>query len=163
MSNSLQTTTALLDIEPPELPAESNFANVVTGFTLLFILVVFIVLGIRRYFSPRAKARRQLHQLQRKCMKNIREISSSPNADGEDDNRETSYQLARLLATGLGLNGVTISTPLPGTLDHLQERWRLFTGELSAARYEQPTSRPGCLDNLDSLFKDSLFFLKNWP
>lgn len=158
MSDPLQTTTVLLDIEPPVHPAESDLGIYLTALTLLIILAIFIVFAIRQYISPRSKAKRCLQQLQKIIKNSNREMAS--NYGDAEDAKEISYQLAHILAIGVGLNGVTISTTLPDELNHQQERWQHFTRELSAARYEQKLSHPS---SLDRLFKETLFFLKNWP
>lgn len=158
INSPLQTTTVLLDIEPPMLPVESQLSIVLTGLALLLLLAIVIFLTIRHYISPRSKGRRELNQLRQKFKNNNRE--STDNIDDSNNTRETSYQLARILASAVDLNGVTISTPLPVELNHQQERWRLFTHQLSAARYQQQDSH---MVNLNGLFIDTLFFLKKWP
>ncbi|MCK5359830.1 MAG: hypothetical protein KAJ95_04345 [Gammaproteobacteria bacterium] len=157
MSAALQTTVILLDIEPPMLPPESNISIIFAALTLLLILVIFIILSIRLYISPRSKARRHIKRLEKYFTNHIQERDSKKYAV---DVRETSYQLAHIFAAGVELNGVTASTLLPVELNRHRERWQNYTRELSSTRYDKQYSRQV---SLDKLFIDSLFFLKHWP
>ncbi len=158
MSDALQTIHGLLDIEPPVLPVDSGLSTALTGLTLIILMTILITLAIRHYNSRRSKARRRLRQLQR-SIKNNHKKKKNNDIDAVDA-RVTAYQLARLLAVGVDINGVTGSTALPVELNHHQTRWQRFTSELSAARYERKYSHPS---SLDGLFKETLFWLKNWP
>ena len=156
MSSALQTTSVLLDIEPPVLPVESDISIIFAALALFFILTVFIILSIRHYDSPRSRARRDIKWLERTIKSSNAERYSKNNTD---DVKEISYQLAQIFAAGIGLNGVTASTILPAKLNHHRERWQNFTRELSEIRYDQQYSRQA---RLDKLFIESLFFLRNW-
>jgi hypothetical protein len=125
---------------------------------LTILLIILATLIFRHFTSTRSQARRHLHQLQR-AVKSKHECNDNNNIDTVDA-RETAYQLARLLAIGVGINGITSSTSLPVELTHYHERWQRFTNALSTARYDSQYSHPS---SLDELFKDTLFWLKNWP
>ena len=158
MKESLQTSYSLLDIEPPVVPADSGLTTLLASIALIILLILIAVLVFRHFTSPRSRARRRLRQLQ-----NFVKIKHDSN-DNKDidavDIREAAYQLARLLAFGVGINGITSSTTLPVELKQHQNRWQRFTGTLSSARYDRQCSHPS---SLDELFNDTLFWLKNWP
>ena len=157
MSSPLQSTTILVDIEPPVLPAESDISIFFAGLTLLIIMTVLIILSIRNYISPRSKARRHIQRLEKTINSSNPERYRKNNAI---DVKKISYQLARIFATGVDLNGVTASSVLPVELNPHLERWKNFTRDLSLLRYDQQYTRQV---SLDKLFLDSLFFLRNWP
>ena len=157
MNSPLQTTTVLLDIEPPVLPAESDISIIFAGLTLLIILTVFIFLSIRQYISPRSKARRDIQRLKKTINSSNPKRYSKYNSDNV---KEISYQLAQIFATGINSNGVTASSILPVELNAHLERWQNFTRDLSLHRYDQQATQQS---SLDKLFIESLFFLRNWP
>ena len=158
MKDSLQTSHGLLDIEPPVAPADTDLATPLIGMALIILLIILATLTIRHFTSYRSQAKRRLHQLQR-SVKSKHGCNDNNNIDAADT-RETAYQLARLLAMGVGINGITSSTTLPVELTHYHDRWQRYTNALSTARYDSQYSHPSCLDEL---FKDTLFWLKNWP
>ncbi len=158
MKDSLQTSNRQLDIEPPVAPADTGLATPLTGMALIILLIILATLTIRHFTSTRSQAKRRLHQLQR-SVKSKHECNDNNNIDAVDA-REAAYQLARLLAMGVGINGITNSTTLPVELTHYHDRWQRFTNALSTARYDSQCSHPS---SLDELFKDTLFWLKKWP
>ena len=158
MKDSLQTSYGLLDIEPPVVPADTGLATPLTGMALTILLIILATLIFRHYTSTRSQARRRLRKLQR-SVKNKHKRDDNNDIDVVDV-RETAYQLARLLAVGVGVNGITCSTTMPVELTDHHERWQNFTSALSTARYDSQYSHPS---SLDELFKDTLFWLKNWP
>jgi hypothetical protein len=158
VKDSLQTSYGLLDIEPPVVPVDTGLATQLTGIALIILLIILAMLTIRHFTSSRSKARRHLRQLQR-SVKNEHDMNDSNDIDAFGG-REVAYKLARLLAVGIDINGVISSTALPVELNHQKHRWQLFTSKLSAARYEKQDSHPS---SLDGLFKETLFWLKNWP
>jgi flagellar biogenesis protein FliO len=157
MSNALQTTQGLLDIVPPATPAGTNLLMLITGMSLIILLMILAILAIRYFSSYRWQARRQLRQLQR----SIKKLGSNDNYNLEKiDVRETAYQIARLFTVGVGINGINSLTTLPVGLSHHHERWQRFTWALSSARYGRQNSHPS---SLDELFRETHFWLKNWP
>jgi len=158
MKKSLTATDAILDIELPVAHVESGLTvtlTLIAAFILSSILSWFIV---RHYNSRRSQARRRLCQLRR----SLNSVSDINNTLGQvsTDSRETAFRLARLFSVGVGINGVTSSTPLPAQIDQYHERWQRFTADLSTARY---ACQPGLSPNLDSLFNETLFWLRHWP
>ena len=151
MKAPLQTSSGLLDIEPPVIPVDSAFDISILAIALVIMLTVCSIFAIRHYTSCRSKARRRLHQLY---------SSINGSADESHNFREISYQIAQILASGTGQNGITGSTALPVELMHYHQRWQDFTRSLSSARYSTKCChRP----SLDGMFKESFFWLKHWP
>jgi len=147
----LQTSSGLLDIEPPVIPADSAFAITILVMALVITLTICSIFAIRHYTSCRSKARRRLRQLY---------SFVSDSTDESPNYREISYQLAQILASGTGQNGITGSTVLPVVLMHHHQRWQDFTCTLSSARYSTHSCHRS---SLDAMFKESFFWLKHWP
>lgn len=157
MSNAPQTTQGLLDIVPPATPAETSLAMLITGMALITLLMIVVIPIIRHFTGSRSRAKRRLSQLQRSVNKHL---SNDNNNIEAVDVRETAYQIARLLAAGVGRNGINSLTDLPAELAHYHERWQRFTYALSTVRYGCQDSHPS---SLDELFRETHFWLKNWP
>jgi hypothetical protein len=156
MSDALQTTHGLLDIEPPVLPVDSGLMTTFIAIALIFLLIILTWSAIHHYTSTRSQARQRLRHLRKSV---TRKHGNNNNIDSVDS-RDTAYQLARLFAVGVGINGITSSTTLPVELNHHHERWQRFTSDLSAARYASQCSHPS---SLDELFRETFFWLKCWP
>ena len=153
----MQTTQGLLDIVPPVTPVQTNLVILITGTTLIILLMILATLAIRHFTGYRWQARRRLRQLQRSVTK----LDRNDNRNIETvDVRETAYQIARLFAAGVGINAINSQTTLPVGLSHHHERWQRFTYALSIARYGRQDSHPS---SLDELFRESHFWLKKWP
>ena len=158
MRDALTATDAILDIELPAAPVESSLTVTLTVISVFILLSILSWFSLRRYNSYRSQARRRLRQL-RRAVKNGDETNRTIEQDTADV-RETAFHLARLFCVGVGINGVTRSTALPAYLHQHQERWQRFTNDLSTARYDCKSIQP---INLDSLFNETLFWLKHWP
>lgn len=153
---AFQNLHGLLDIEAPIAPPASNTPVVMTSVAFVLLLTTLLIFTIRYFNNPRVKARRQLKLLQ---LKNTQRIE-----------RNAAFQFANILSYGLGLNGITSTTPLPAILQAQNKRWLLFTTRLSALRFaDEKTafSNAGIPNNgkLNSqeLFDEADFWLKNWP
>ena len=153
----MQTAQGLLDIEPPLVPAGTGLNTVLIAMALILLLMILATLAFRHFSSFRSQARRRLRHLQRSVAKQLLRNDSKGN---ETVTRVAAYQLARHLADGVGINGITSSTALPAELSHQQDRWQSFTRELSAVRFDRQYSQQS---NLDELFSETFFWLKNWP
>ena len=158
MRDALTATDAILDIELPAAPVESGLTVTLTVISVFILLSILSWLSLRRYNSYRSQARRRLRQL-RRTVKNSDETNRTIE-QASADVRETAFHLARLFCVGVGINGITRSTALPAYLHQHQERWQRFTNDLSTARYACKSTQP---PNLDSLFNETLFWLKHWP
>lgn len=105
----------LLDIRPPPLAPEGIG---LTALVIALLLLSVLVLLLRRYRSPRHRARRGLDRLR------------SATAHGRLDNRAAAHALANLLRLGLG------SHSQRGMFAHDRDaEWVGFTGRLAEARF----------------------------
>jgi len=150
MEQTLQTVHGLLDIEPPAPPPESNVPAVISSLVLVIFLITLTTFAVRHFYSYRSQAKQRLRRLK----KSVEQQDTDTTL-----NRDTAYRLAGVLSHGLGLNGITSSTPLPTELDQHHERWQLFTNNLSMSRF----ARASKASNKKQMFDDAFFWLKNWP
>lgn len=151
METGLHTAQAIQDIEPPLAPPLSNLPAVIFLLALTLLLVTLTTLAVRHFNSRRSQAIRKLRSLRKKVENNDTTRTFS---------RGTAFRLARTLAPGLGLNGITTTTPLPADLNQHQDRWQKFLNTLSHSRFANhvdPTS------DKNKMFADALFWLKKWP
>lgn len=151
MNESLLNVHGILDIEQPVIPADNGLLTTLICLSLLILLIIMTALAVRYYNSCRSRAKRRLHLLYR---------SASNNLDDPEILKSTAYQLSDILATGVGLNGITSTTTLPSELSQHHERWQCFTSGLSTIRYARQDSYPF---NLDEIFRECFFWLKHWP
>jgi len=162
VEQDLQTVHGLLDIEPLAPPPESNIPAVMSFLVLVIFLITLTTIAVRRFNGYRSQAKRRLHRLQNRV-----EQQDAGDASAYDTNtqKNTAYQLARILSHGLGLNGITSSTPLPAVLDHHHERWQLFINNLSLFRFAKSASKTSNSNrsNINEMFDDAFFWLKIWP
>ena len=162
MEKSLQTSHGLLDIEPLAAPPESNIPAVMFFLVLVIFLITLATIAFRRFNAYRSQAKRRLRRLQSRL-----EQQDTGDASAHDINiqKDTAYRLVRILSHGLGLNGITSSTPLPAELDQHNERWQLFINNLSLSRFANHASKTSASNrsNIKEMFDDAFFWLKNWP
>ncbi len=151
MEQPIQTVHGLLDIEPPAPPPESNVPAILSSLVLVIFLITLTTFAVRRFYSYRSQAKRHLRRLKKSV-----ELQDTDTAL----NRDTAFRLAGVLTRGLGLNGITSSTPLPTELDQHHERWQLFINNLSISRFANHASKAS---KKKQMFYDALFWLKNWP
>ncbi|MFW2440335.1 MAG: hypothetical protein ACN4GR_13295 [Arenicellales bacterium] len=162
MKQSLQTSHGLMDIEPLAPPPESNTPAVISFLLLVIFLVTLTTFAVRRFNGYRSQARRRLRRLQNRV-----EQQDTGDTGAHDINiqKDTAYRLARILSHGLGLNGITSSTPLPAELDQHHDRWQLFINNLSLSRFAKSASKTSSSNNsnIKEMLDDAFFWLKNWP
>ena len=162
LKQSLQTSHGLLDIEPLVPPPESNISAVISFLILLIFLITLTTIAVRRFNAYRSQAKRRLRRLQNRVEQQDAGDSSTHDINIQKD---TAYRLARILSHGLGLNGITSSTPLPAELGQHHERWQLFINNLSLYRFANHASKTSASNrsNISEMFDDAFFWLKNWP
>jgi hypothetical protein len=150
MKSQPTTLNGILDIEPPLAPGQDYMDLTSITFTLLlFFLLLSLAYGIFRwYFSPRAKAKRQLKVM-------LRDIKQQ-----RLNSHQVGFNLATILCHSLGLAGITQRSLLPDSLAPHRERWESFIHRLSATRFSAME-----MDNseLASLVEDAGFWLRRWP
>jgi len=151
MKTDSHAVQSLQDIEPPLAPPAGNLPAVTFMLALTLLLVTLTTLAVRHFNSRRSQAIRKLRRL-----KNSVE-------DHETDstlNRDTAFRLASTMAPGLGLNGITTTTPLPADLNQHQDRWQTFLNNLSESRF----AIKACpASDKNKMFDDAFFWLKKWP
>ena len=158
MSYSIQSIHSLLDIEPPLPPADSGLLTVISLLAILatgLLAVIVLRKSIRHYLSYRAQARRRIRHLH----------SSLPSKTGSTtiDSNEASniaFQLARMLAVGLGVNSISSSTTLPDELSGYAQRWQDFSRQLDNLRYAKSNND---VSVLGGLLSEADFWLQKWP
>lgn len=69
------------------------------------------------------------------------------------------YQLCKIITQGLNLNSIRENTPISNKLLHEKEKWLEFAKKLSLLRYSKDAIKD---DNLNAIFKQSLYWLKIW-
>ncbi|MEA1888573.1 MAG: hypothetical protein U9N50_02155 [Pseudomonadota bacterium] len=159
VENTLQTVHGLLDIDPPAPPPESSIPVVVSSLALIIFLIALATIAVRHIKSYRSQAKRSLRHLRNK----VAQQDIDTKIQDTNFQKETAYQLAHILARGLGVNGITSSTPLPAEMDRYHERWQLFIHKLSLSRFSSENSKAGMTTNSKKMFDDAIFWLKIWP
>ena len=157
--SSLQTGHGLLDIDPPAPPPESSIPVVVSSLVLIIFLIALATITVRHINSFRSQAKRNLRHLRNE----VAQQDIETNVPDANFKKDVACQLARILARGLGLNGITSSTTLPAEMDRHYERWQLFVQNLSLSRFGSENSKAETTTNSKEMFDDALFWLKNWP
>lgn len=158
MSDSLTAENAILDIELPVAPIDSGHTVTITLIAVFILISILSWLSLRRYNSYRSQARRRLRQL-RKSVESKRETNTTIDKVSAE-NKDAAFRLARIFSVGVGINGVTRNTELPAHLHQHHERWQRYTTDLSTARYTSQTIKQS---TINSLFSETLFWLKHWP
>ncbi len=152
MPQSLQTIHGLLDIVPPVAPPQSNIAVFISSLIVVILLISISVYAVRYFRSNRSRAKRRL----RKLKSNI----EKQDTEREGLQRDSAFQLATILARGLGINSIISSTPLPADIQQYRERWQTFSNRLSLSRYSHQS---GTAADVKDMFDDAFFWLKTWP
>ena len=138
----------IYDIQPPLAAELSN-----TEWFLIFFIIS-ILFGMFFYFlwkiiySKRNRIKRKIIQLQK---------SSSVNTTTPHD---TVYLLSDYIRQGIGLTCLTQQTALPDQINSQQTRWSDFTKKLDQLRYQKEYTSD---KELNTLFTESLYWLRNWP
>jgi len=127
-------------------PAIFSGVEVLLGTILIISLISYLLW--RTYYSRKGLAKRQIRKLRKSYYKN--EISE----------HDAIYQLCSHLQHGLKLKQLKTDTALPEKLTTYSKKWLEFKRNTSTLRYK--TSSEHEL-KLDTIFTDSLFWLKVWP
>lgn len=145
---TLKMIDGIYDIQPPVRPALSGFETTL----LLLVFIIFISLIIyfiwKTFYSPKKRAQRKIKNLHVKYSEN--QITS----------HDVIYRLCFILRQGLKLNYLGQNTLLPEKLIAKKEDWTAFTKNISTLRYK---NKDKSQQDIDTLFKNSLFWLKIWP
>ena len=126
--------------------------SIFSGIELLLGTIIFIGLTSylcwRLFYSRKGIAKRQIKKLQNLYLKN------------KITEHDAIYQLCSHLQQGLKLKQLKIDSDLPEKLTAHSNKWLRFTKNISTLRYK--TNSENEL-KLDTIFMDSLFWLKVWP
>jgi hypothetical protein len=138
------------DIELP-LPPKQDYIDLTSiGLIILLSLLALSLAYVffRWYFSPRAKAKRQLKEMMRELKQH------------RVNSHQVGFNLSAILCRSLGLAGITQRSPLPDSLALYYDRWESFIRRLSTARF---SAREMDSAELTSLLEDADFWLRRWP
>ena len=145
---TLKMIDGIYDIQPPVRPALSAFETTL----LLLVFIIFISLIIyfiwKTFYSSRKRAQRKIKKLHVQYLKNT--ITS----------HDVIYRLCFILQQGLKLHYLGQNTLLPEKLIAKKEDWTAFTKNISTLRYK---NKEKSQQDIDTLFKNSLFWLEIWP
>lgn len=145
---TLKIVEGIYDIQPPVHPALSGLETTLLAtiyITLISLTVYFIW---KTFYSAKKRAQRKIEKLRIKYSEN--KITS----------HDVIYQLCFILRQGLKLNYLGQNTLLPGKLIAKKEDWTIFTKNISTLRYK---NKDKSQHDINTLFKNSLFWLKIWP
>ena len=148
MKNALPKIEGIYDIQPP-LPASLNNIELFIIIFVASVLTVLLFYISRKIFnSKRNRLKRKIRQLQ---------ISYS---EKSIDAHDTVYLLSDFLRQGIGISHLSSQVVLPGKIRKYQARWTKFNNNLSLLRYQKnDTTNP----ELNTIFMESLFWLRIWP
>ena len=145
---TLDKIEGIYDIKPPLTPELSGLENLLllAGFIVILIPLVYFLWHL--LFSNKSKIKRQIKQLSETYSKN------------GINTHNAVYQLCDLLRKGLKVNHISAEIVLPEKLKPYKQEWHCFADKLSLLRY---TDNDAHVQDIDTLFKKSLFWLRIWP
>lgn len=147
-TTTLKMIDGIYDIQPPVRPALSVFET--TLLLLVFIILISLIIYFiwKTFYSPKKRAQRKIKKLRAQYSEN--KITS----------HDVVYRLCFILRQGLKLSYLGQKTLLPEKLIAKKEDWTAFTKNISTLRYK---NKDKSQQDIDTLFKNSLFWLKIWP
>jgi len=145
---TLKMIDGIYDIQPPVRPALSGFETtlLLLAFIILISLIIYFIW--KTFYSPNKRAQRKIKSLNIKYLEN------------KMTSHDVIYRLCFILQQGLKLNYLGQNTLLPEKLIAKKEDWTVFTTNISTLRYK---NKDKSQQDIDTLFKNSLFWLKIWP
>lgn len=138
----------LLDIASPAAPPLPAYQDYLIAIAIMIAGLLALGLFIRRYYSRRQRARRDLVRLIRLVGRTADRV----------DSRYLAYRIAEILRGGLGLTRLTASSELPESLYAERRRWLSFISALDQARYALPVETRDRM-----LVREADFWLRKWP
>lgn len=151
MNNDLVTLKiidGIYDIQPPLSPAHSSLEITLLVLFIISVVVIIAYFVWMSFFSKKSKAKRKMHKLQLEYNEN------------KINTHDTVYEVCAILRQGLKFNVLNNKTPLPEKIKFNQKQWDSFTNQISTLRYNNKVISQS---EINTLFKDSLFWLKQWP
>ena len=145
---TLKMIDGIYDIQPPVRPTLSGFET--TLLMLVFIIFISLIIYFiwKTFYSSRKRAQRKIKKLHVQYLKNT--ITS----------HDVIYRLCFILQQGLKLHYLGQNTLLPEKLIAKKEDWTAFTKNISTLRYK---NKGKSQQDINTLFENSLFWLKVWP
>lgn len=145
---TLKMIDGIYDIQPPIHPALSGFETtlLILVFMIFISLVIYFIWKI--LFSAKGRAKRKIKKLHLKY------------SESKINSHDVIYQLCFILRQGLKLNYLGQNTFLPEQLTEKKEDWANFTKNISTLRYK---NKGKSQEDINTLFENSLFWLKVWP
>ena len=128
------------------LPAVFSGLELLLGITILIILISYFFWRV--FYSRKGTAKRKIIKLQHLYYKN--KISE----------HDAVYQLCSHLQQGLKLKQLKTDTNLPETITTHAKKWLEFKKNISNLRYKKNSEHEL---NLNTIFSESLFWLRVWP
>jgi len=141
----LEKTEGIYDIQALS-PVLFSGAEILLAILLFVSLITYLIWRI--YYSRKGLARRQIKRLQNLYYKN--DISE----------HDAIYQLCSHLQQGLNIKQLKSDTALPEKITIHKKKWLAFKRDISNLRYKKNS---GHKLNLNTIFSDSLFWLRVWP
>ena len=145
---TLKIVEGIYDIQPPVHPALSDLETILLAMIYIIFISLVVYFTWKTFYSPKKRAQRKIKKLRIKYSEN--QITS----------HDVIYQLCFILQQGLKLNYLGQNTLLPEKLISKKEDWTNFTKNISTLRYK---NKDKSQQDINTLFKNSLFWLKVWP
>jgi len=144
----LEKIDGIYDIQPPAPPELSLLEYSLLVILTLLILTAVIYLIWKLFFSNKSQYKRKICQLDKEFTN--KDISS----------HDAVYQLCDLLQKGLKLNQLSSNTRLPKQSSLSSDQWKSYILRLSDLRYKDSRHSD---NEIKTAFKESLYWLKEWP
>lgn len=146
-SISLQIIDGIYDIHPIVKPEHSLVEATLMSFIVFFIISLSIYIAWNVFFSKKSISKRKI------------KILKSQHINKEISLHDTAYELCLILRNGLGIKNIDTKIQLPLQLTSNKIKWDRFVEEIDLLRYKDTSSTT----NIETLFDESLFWLKAWP
>lgn len=147
-SVTLQKIEGIYDIQPILKPEHSSLETTLLFFIIIMLMIFFLYIPWTLFFSKKAIAKRKIQAL--KIQHQNKKITT----------HDTVYELCLVLRNGLNLKNINTKTTLPPQLASNKAQWNNFIEKTDLLRYKKESDSKY---NIDSLFDESLFWLKTWP
>lgn len=144
----LKIADGIYDIYPPVDPGLSTIETGIISIIVIIAVSAIVYIIWSQLYSVKGQARRNIKKLHNNYSEN------------KVTDHDAIYQLCQLLCQGIKTNHIGINTPLPEKLALNKTEWLEFVSTLSVVRYGNNDDLPV---TIDSLFKDSIRWLKLWP
>lgn len=142
---TLKIINGIYDINPIIKLPISFFESSLLVIVFVLLICITIYLIWKFVFSKKAIAIQKIKYLQTQYKNNT------------INTHNTIYQLCSILRDGLDINKISKQTTLPNKASLNKYKWNAFSEEMSVLRYKNKSE-----SDITHLFKESVFWLKNW-